>query len=224
MSQAVYGLFIHGVGKQKPDFANYAQAQLNAGLQERGRALYAQSACWAPVLDELEKKMLQQVGKGGSDNGPIQRMLVEVAADALCYGHRLDAIFSHLDNAYARLRAPGPVHIFGHSLGALLAVEWLRARPSVQVGQLFTFGCNLQLFHLGNDDFRAPRQVCTVNQWVNLFDDDDGLGWPLRAWLPHVRDVEVSVGGWLSGWNAASHGAYFNSKKFWRKTVAGLII
>jgi pimeloyl-ACP methyl ester carboxylesterase len=221
MAQQVHAIFIHGVGTQKAGYSDFAQKQLSAGLP-RGTFLNAQEVLWAPVLDKLETTMLKSVKKNGSRNKLLQRVVVETLADALCYSNSSGPIFDLIDAAYARTRAD-TVHIFGHSLGALLAVEWLRTRERTDPRKLVTFGCNLQLFHLGDDAWRAPPQVSVPNKWVNCFDDADMLGWPLRGWLPHVKDVEVNVGSWWQRWNGLAHTGYFTDKTFWRSTIPTLL-
>lgn len=214
--KSISGLFIHGVGTQKPGYSAKAQAWLSAGLPGGRLALYGQEVVWADILDDLETKMMRDVGKRGSSNHPAQRLVMETLADALCYRNRQEAIFARLDTAYARTRAD-EVYIFAHSLGGLLAVEWLRARPRAKVAKLVTFGCNLQLFHLGGE-FESPAQIAMPDTWVNAFYDRDMLGWPLRGWLPQVSDVELAVSGWL-GWTGLAHIEYFSDTRFWKKTL-----
>ena len=77
-----------------------------------------------------------------------------------------------------------------------------------------TTGCNIPLFKAGLNDpqnFARPNAEFT---WINFFDRDDVLGYPLRTmagsydvgWL---EDHEVSVGGFLTGWNPVSHIKYW---------------
>lgn len=222
MAKPLYALFTHGVGTQKPGFSSDAQKHLAAGLSERGRILYGSEACWAPVLDEDEAVMLKEVSKRGSSNRPMQRLVVETLADALCWENRREAIFDVLDRAYCRLRAPGPVTVLAHSLGVVIALEYLRARPSIQLERFVSFGTNLQLFHLGVEGrFVAPPAVAKV-PWLNAFSDTDMLGFPIRGFT-HATDVEVNVGGLFTRWNGAAHLGYWTEKSLWRKTLPGLI-
>ena len=51
-------------------------------------------------------------------------------------------------------------------------------------------------------------------KWLNLFDADDVLGWPLKqlslSYSDAVsEDIEVSVGNILTSWNPANHAAYW---------------
>ena len=78
-------------------------------------------------------------------------------------------------------------------------------------------GCNIPLFKAGFDDpqnFGRPNPEFT---WLNFFDRDDVLGYPLRTMAPSygvdwLEDHEVSVGGFLTGWNPVSHIKYWTDK------------
>ncbi len=215
----LYGLVIHGVGTQEPGYSHKAQKWLSAAREPH--KTYMQEVLWAPVLDSAERAMMREVSRRGSAGRPLQSLVVEVLADALCFESRLDQIFGQFDLAYARLRAPGPVSIFAHSLGVVLALEWLRARPGVEVARLHSYGTNLQLFHLNREgEFVAPKQLQGKGMWVNYYDRQDMLGFPVRGWLPQVQDVEVNVGGWFTRWNGLSHTGYYTSARFWKKAVA----
>lgn len=214
-----YGLFVHGVGTQAAGYSNYAQKWLSAAREPN--KTYMREVLWAPVLDSAERAMMREVSRRGSAGRPLQSLVVETLADALCFRNRLDQIFYQLDLAYARLRAPGPVSIFAHSLGVVLALEWLRERPGVEVARLHSFGTNLQLFHLNREgEFVAPSQLRGAGVWINYYDRHDMLGFPVRGWLPQVQDIEVNVGGWFTRWNGLSHTGYYTSKGFWQKAVA----
>lgn len=222
MGQPVHALVLHGVGTQKAGYSDLAVKRLAAALSQRGQVLYAHEVLWSPVLDRYEEEMLRAVEGRGSSGRPAQRLVVETLADALCYQNRREEILELVDHAFASLRASSAV-IFAHSLGGLIATDWLRSRAGAKVDHLFTFGCNLQLFHLGSAGrWDCPRQVGTVGQWTNLFDPEDMLGYPLGAWLPHVLDVRVEVGGLLGG-TGLSHIEYFTDKQFWGETIPNLL-
>ncbi len=224
MTRAVHCVFVHGVGEQSADFADKATKWLAAACSRNQATLYARSVHWSPLLDAHQRKMMKRVASEGSANRPAQRLTVGTLSDALCYDLHRDAIHHVFDYEVRQLRADDFV-IFAHSLGALIAVDWMRSRQRAQVGRFVTFGCNLELFHLGRqDDFVAPAQVAQPGSWHNLFDEDDALGWPIRGWIPHVVDHEVSVGGLLTGWWGLSHTAYLTDKKLWTQTMPRIIL
>jgi len=215
-----YGLFCHGVGKQTEGYSSAAQKWLSAAREPHG-GTYGSEVLWSQILDAPEQAMMREVGKRGSANRPLQRLVVETLADALSYRNRLPALLERFDMAYARLRAPDAINLYCHSLGVVLGVEWLRQRPSVRVNKFISFGVNLQLFHLGAEgQFVSPPQLARAGVWESYFSDTDCLGFPIRGWIPQATDTEVEVGGWFTRWNGLSHLAYWDDKAFWKKQVA----
>ena len=103
---------------------------------------------------------------------------------------------------------------------------------------LVTFGSALPLFTLALPKVVAvapPREspllaptVRAVARWENYYDPDDVLGWPLRTVEPlaplapgeHAyrdavdADHAIEVGSALTGWNPASHTAYWGDRDF----------
>jgi len=83
--------------------------------------------------------------------------------------------------------------------------------------QFITTGCNIPVFKAGLIDpknFQRPNDDFT---WHNYFDVDDVLGYPVKKMAPSfdvdwVNDLKVSVGGFFTGWNPASHTKYWTDK------------
>lgn len=221
-SRELHALFVHGVGEQSSDFAADAIRNLRGALAKRGVKLYAGVVHWAPLADAYEKTFLQGAEAHGSRGNTSQRLVVGTLADALAYQSNAklrERIGYLVDYEYTRLRA-GSTHIFAHSLGGLVMTDWLRSRKNVRPLSLHTFGCNLGLFNLGQT-FDCPASLANDGVWTNYWDKDDMLGFPLRTRpeFSQVRDVEVSVGSWLTGWTGLAHTAYFGDRKFWARTV-----
>lgn len=62
-----------------------------------------------------------------------------------------------------------------------------------------------------------PEPLRNKAKWLNLYDSDDVLGWPLKplsqSYLATVsEDIEVSVGNILTTWNPANHAAYWSDE------------
>jgi pimeloyl-ACP methyl ester carboxylesterase len=224
VTKSVHALFVHGIGQQDSKFADQAQKRLAAALSPRGVTLYGRSVHWAPLLDTVEAKALRQTKRLGAHGKLMQRVTMGTLADALSYRHHQVGINYLMDYETKQLRAD-EIHIFGHSLGCLLVADYLRSRTGVKVAHLYTMGCNLQLFFLGAEDqFDCPQQLKATGKWTNLFSPNDAIGFPLRAWLPQVRDVEVSVGNIFTKWWGAAHGAYWGDKRLWSDTIPGLLL
>ena len=83
--------------------------------------------------------------------------------------------------------------------------------------KLITTGCNIPLFRAGLNTpqlFKRPNQNFN---WQNYFDADDVLGYPIKNMsgsfdVDWISDIKVSVGGFLTGWNPASHIKYWTDK------------
>jgi hypothetical protein len=204
---AVHAICVHGVGSGTPsNFADKAMKRLSAALAERGVTLYSRSVHWGPIMDEHERKMLEAVGRRGSENRPTQRAGIGMGGDALSYRHSQDAINYVFDYEVGALRADDFI-IFAHSLGCVLATDWLRSRKLARCSKFVSMGCNLQAFNLGAEaQWPCPWQLSGPNAWVR-----------------QARDVEVSVGGWLTGWTGLSHTGYWQDRKLWTRTVPELL-
>lgn len=109
----------------------------------------------------------------------------------------------------------------------------------------FTFGCNISLVSLAYDPIDSiefppsglsshfpaatpPDGLKDAAKWVNFYDADDVLGYPLRDLSPTYKtavreDVEVNVGGLLTSWNPASHTKYWTDRDVVRPIAQGIV-
>lgn len=225
----VYALFLHGIGTQDADFADEAKLHLDQGLRKFGAHLYARSVHYAPLLDGNGSKFLKQVEKHGSRGNITQQLAIMTLTDALQYRRNkavTEQIMYLLDYEYSMLRDDGVLHIFAHSLGCLVALDWIRSRDKVRRVKLYTLGCNVGLFEMGTT-IDVPYQVEQPGDWTNLFDPSDGIGFPIalddRPELCAVQDVKVQVGGLITGNTGLAHMAYFGDEKLWRTTIPLLV-
>ncbi len=123
-------VFLHGVGTQGPNYAHPARTLLRATLRRHAVDCHFVSALWAPLADKAENEFLEAVKRKGSSGNLSQDLSVRTLADALMYARSpaLQAeIFELLDR---ELEAFGkhPVTWFAHSLGGLIATDYLRSR------------------------------------------------------------------------------------------------
>lgn len=90
---------------------------------------------------------------------------------------------------------------------------------------LVTLGSNIPLFCVDKEnlaciEFPPPTLTEPLRKkakWLNLYDSDDVLGWPLKPLSPSYsatvsEDIEVSVGNILTAWNPANHSAYWSDE------------
>ncbi|MDW3196297.1 MAG: hypothetical protein R8G66_28245 [Cytophagales bacterium] len=97
---------------------------------------------------------------------------------------------------------------------------------------LFTFGSNLAIFgaSVPIDDLRPiqfpdanlPIAWKPLSKWINIYDKNDPLGYPVTFINQHyadgrVTDVQCNVGNIFTFWNIASHFYFWKSKKVGRR-------
>lgn len=85
---------------------------------------------------------------------------------------------------------------------------------------LFTTGCNIPLFVAGFNEIVAIDKPNEKFKWLNYFDKDDVLGWPLKPLSESYnqvveKDIEINAGNFfLQGWNPLSHTGYWTDRDF----------
>lgn len=160
-----------------------------------------------------------------------------------------ERVHERLAELSARAGGDTPLVVAAHSLGSVIFSdhvwdEQARRGPGRDpltrcetLAGLITFGSNIPLFTLGLDQVRPivfpppgdalPPPVRAAARWMNYFDRDDVLGYPLReisaAYAAAVHeDVALEVGTLLSTWNPAAHAAYWSDATFIDRVAAQL--
>ncbi len=109
---------------------------------------------------------------------------------------------------------------------------------------IVTFGCNIPLFSLAYDKIvsiefppkalvqhfpnkTAAAKLRKAAQWLNFYDPDDVLGYPLQplseSYAKTVsEDKPINAGGMFSSWNPLSHSEYWTDNDF-TKPVATML-
>ena len=100
---------------------------------------------------------------------------------------------------------------------------------------IVTFGCNIPFFTFAYEavepiEFPPGELTATLKRkakWLNYYDPDDVLGYPLKAINADYRkvvtkDIPINVGGVFSSWNPLAHGGYWTDNSF-TKPVAKFI-
>ena len=152
---------------------------------------------------------------------------------------RVATAISHLA---AGVPATAPLIVFAHSLGGHVMSNyiWDRQRPGASKGLgyfesmrthagMLTYGCNIPFFTMAYrkkdiKPIRFPGSRLSEEdrqraRWLNFYDPDDVLGYPLRpinaAYRRTVdRDIAINVGGPLASWNPLSHDKYRTDRDF----------
>jgi len=142
---------------------------------------------------------------------------------------------------------PKPLIVLAHSMGGHILSNYIwdaqkehsTAVPPFErmnwLSGLVTFGCNLPLFSFAYSQvapiqFPPPRlreDLKEKSRWLNFYDPDDILGYPLKPISEEygevvTRDIAINAGGIFSSWNPLSHNGYWTDNGFTRP-VARLI-
>ena len=125
--------------------------------------------------------------------------------------------------------------VVSHSLGTVVLSDYLYDKretlePKHQLvfSNFFTLGSPIALYanrfynhNSPNNPFAnfQPQKVKDPNGlWINLFDEDDIVGYPIRPVNSYCKkavaaDLNVSVGSFLTGGTPASHTGYWVDKQ-----------
>ena len=140
-----------------------------------------------------------------------------------------------------------PLIIIAHSLGSVILSNYIWDEQTNQglgtnpfecmetLASIVTFGSNIPLFTLALDKIECitfppptlPANLKAKAKWLNLFDGDDVLGYPLKPLSPSytqtvTADLQINAGGLFTSWNPISHTEYWTDNDF-TKPVAQLI-
>jgi len=99
---------------------------------------------------------------------------------------------------------------------------------------MLTTGCNIPIFVAAHKemDIKPIAPPTAGFEWINIYDPDDALGWPLQPLSPGyaamVQDRQINAGQgmlrWiLESWNPLSHLAYWSDDKV-LEPLAGLLM
>ena len=99
------------------------------------------------------------------------------------------------------------------------SADHMHFRKLDTLDSLYTTGSNMPLFSAGIKDRLCFKKPHNDFRWINYYDPDDILGWPLRqlgASYSIIEDKRVNVGNWFTSWNPMSHTAYWTDNDFIR--------
>jgi alpha-beta hydrolase superfamily lysophospholipase len=150
-------------------------------------------------------------------------------------------VYERLAELSSRAGPVTPLVVAAHSLGSVIFSDHVwdeqrRRGPGRDaftrcetLAGLITFGSNIPLFTLGLEQVKPiafppsgsalSAPVRDAARWMNYFDRDDVLGYPLREISPAYaetvhEDVSIGVGSLLAGWTPVSHTAYWKDAGF----------
>ncbi|MBI3610913.1 MAG: hypothetical protein HY204_09470 [Nitrospirae bacterium] len=197
---------------------------------------------WAPVMNVTQKELEKRIYK---KKIPFLREFgMSFMGDVVAYQGR--PVYNEIhrvlaESLRARLKTgSGHLTILAHSLGSVIASDFVYDH-TIKIGKtfkdgfgvafsnFFTLGSPLVLYAMRSshpdefspakvlDHFDRPVRVESENGfWLNLFDDDDIIGYPIkrinRFYQEAVTaDLAVDVGDLLTRWNPLSHAYYWDN-------------
>ncbi len=261
MGKDVAVVVIHGMGSQKPDFAESMISEINQRVKRLGKkpaAIAWRSIFWADVLEPRQIAYLRDANlENNLDYTGLRKFVISALGDASAYQkvgggnttyedihkiirERIKALYETDLNSNAC-----PLILFAHSLGGHIMSNyiWDIQSGAVDNGNAFenmahlaglvTFGCNIPLFTF------AYRKVVPIvfpgkklttaqskkAQWMNFYDPDDILGYPLKAINAAYdavvdEDIAINVGSILTHWQPSSHRDYWTDNDFTKPASA----
>lgn len=196
---------------------------------------------WAPVMDATQKELETRIYK---KKIPFLRKFgMSFMGDVVAY--QGEPVYNEIHRCLAEaLRAnlktgSGHLTIIAHSLGSVIASDFVYDHTiktgktfqdgfGVSFSNFFTLGSPLVLYAMRSaydgpfgpksvlDRFDRPVRVeSETGYWLNLFDDDDIIGYPIKPVNRFYQevvtaDLAVDVGDLLTRWNPLSHGYYWD--------------
>jgi len=139
----------------------------------------------------------------------LRSLLFDYAVDATAYPNFKDRILEDLDKI---VEDQEEVIFICHSLGGLIAYDYLDTYRFGVVSKLITMGCSIPFFKLGKT-FWVPS--CCL--WYNFYEPNDVLSMPIKPMARNVlgstliHDHKFNSKNWFKSWNVASHNSYWKS-------------
>jgi hypothetical protein len=149
-----------------------------------------------------------------------------------------DAFATTLKKLATEAGENAPLCIISHSLGAVIASNYVwdlqQNKTKVPIGDnplekgetlnlFYTLGTQIPLWSMSYDNYGKPIEMPSpqlgnhypglTGEWINFFDKDDVLGYPLQnindAYSNVVVDKQVNAGNPFSNWTPLSHNGYW---------------
>lgn len=144
MPKKVACLLIHGIGKQKENYADSITFELKKQFaysikgqsKNPEKELIIEPVLWSNVFQNAEDELWEKLKKGGSlDYRNLRRLMIDFAADAIAYvkipndSYAYDSVHSIFAKSLHKLsRMAGekaPLSIIAHSLGTVIASNFI---------------------------------------------------------------------------------------------------
>jgi len=228
-------LSIHGIGEQKPGFADKFHTKLTHSLETDCEVKCFEFE-WQHLIEPEEKSLKNNLF--GLCWEITRGFALNYVGDAVAYAK--DSIFyktchKELDkklNEISDWVEDGKICIIAHSLGTIISFDYIYNLQNIEafgnhifraqstnwidkLDTLFFIGSPLYIYSLQRNSGGKPIKV---KNWLNIYSPFDVIGYPVKNinnafGNSNVKDLSVVCGGLFSFWNPFSHISYFNSKK-----------
>ena len=227
-------LTIHGIGQQKPGFANKFHSNLIKNLSSEDEVKCFEFE-WQHLIEPTENYFSSNIK---SLKWRITRAFAfNYIGDAVAYAK--DSVFykschKELDKKLKEINdwvGDGKIYIIAHSLGTIITYNFIYNMQNIEalgnkifkakdvnwidkLDCVFFLGSPLSIYSLQKNYGGKPIKV---NNWLNIYSPYDVIGYPLKTINEdfsnsNVRDISVLCGGLFSFWNPISHITYFDCK------------
>lgn len=234
-----------------------ALPDVTPGAARSSQALRFATVCWDPVTQTPQDALLLvlfgrlRLLQRFSVTRRLRRQIVGLIGDVIAYeaepenpvyraihaevARGLDALGAA--DADKRAGSSAPLTIIGHSLGSVIASDYVWDQTRGQTHRLETHGLALvnmvllgspmALYALRRNAGGGPQSIRESlsspvliapdgGWWLNLYDQQDALACPLEPIDAYrdagVIDCPVRAGSWLTGWNLSSHTGYWSCR------------
>lgn len=153
---------------------------------------------------------------------------IVIIADSLG-GH---LISNYIWDAQSQAKGKSVIGVWHYDLDSLMLgiaseeVDFYRLRT---LRHLLTTGCNIPIFVAGHKDIVAIEKPNPLKKfdWLNFYDRDDILGWPLKPLSPSydlivTEDIDVDSGPAPSSWSPFSHLHYWKNEVFLNRAAQSI--
>ncbi len=233
-------IYIHGVGEQKAGYSHKSAEKLRETfvkiLRKKDASvippdLICREITWAPITSDPQAELWRRVNrKHDLDMIKLRKFMISFAGDAIAYQKtgQGDEVYNEIDkkvqsviDAVKSEYADDDIEFtfVAHSLGTIILSNYLYDhKPNITAMNLFTLGSPIAVWALRYGDPSKADRPTEVERphgaWINILDDEDIIGYPLRELNPHYKkavdmDYVTEIGGIFSMGNPISHIGYW---------------
>ncbi len=235
-------LILHGMGVQKPDYAEGFIGALRKQLkksEDPSIKVVFKAVHYAPVYDHIQKRRAPKLMRASHWWQPIGRLarklLIFIFSDATSYRGTYVKVHKVVSMALGELQNQiedgAPIIVATHSMGAIVISDYIYDRQRgihkdsgftnfKNLRALITFGCNIPVFEMGHVE-TVPIDNPTKGKeppkfvWTNLYSPFDVLGYPLGKYYDQKPDFVIRDIRFYAG-GVLTFWNWFSHNAYWK--------